>query len=312
MSLVDLLQISLVSTGRETFYNEKEDVMRQLIQSHITVLKDDRRRYSMLSLFPLTRQAKTMILRGLLATGRQRQKDQDQLEWDLIVEILDSLSITEKLRFYLNVITQDSEKLGTKAISNNRTKRIGKKIWDEASAYQILKYKKKFSKLIRRAHISVANSGSPEKQELNRWLRNQLTAIDEVVYCEILKTRFQVLSGDLTNIHSLPYSIVERIAADHGMSREEFRAKATESKTISKGEKKKDQSMTKTDLGVDWRQYPLMELVRYARDNQQSFSEMLPSIEEKAGKIAVLLIEKVIQWLLLKPLCVSFWLTKKE
>lgn len=78
--LVEFIEVASTNIGKATFYNTKRDQVAQLMELHIKLLVGDRRYYSLMGLLPINDYSKTMILGGLLGTGKQRPEVDEQLE----------------------------------------------------------------------------------------------------------------------------------------------------------------------------------------------------------------------------------------
>lgn len=294
--LVQFLEVACTNIGQATFYNTENEQLAQLMTLHATLLLSNRRYYSLMGLLPINDFSKTMILRGLLATGRSRPQVDEKLEWTLIKAIADDLPITRLLRFFVDNITENNADTGGKKLNNARVRRLGQRIWDKANAYQVIKYRDKYKTIIRHCRLKPGSSQGEEKLELQNWLFGKLKKPEQVVKCDLLRQRLQAGKGDQQALMSLPFDVAEGIALTRfKMNRSQFISAFSQQGNASKKEVMRARSQNKTEVAIDFSKYELLELIRYAQNNPSDWPEIYPHLENVAHKLAVNLIlpEKV-------------------
>ena len=289
--LVDFLEVACTNIGKETFYNTQKEQLAQLMTLHTNLVLTNRRYYSLSGLLPINDYSKTMILRGLLATGRNRADEDEQLEWNLIKAIADELPITRLLRFFVEDIANNNENTGGKRLNNARVRRFGQRIWDKANAYQVIKYRDKYKTIIRHCRLKPGKSKGEDKIELQSWLFGKLTKPTQVVKCHLLKQRLLASKGNKKALMALPFDVAEGIALNKfKMSKEKFTLAFSQQGKATKKETMRSRSQNGTQIVIDFSKYELLELIRYGQNHRDEWAEIYPHIENAAKKLAVNLV----------------------
>ena len=287
--LIDFIEVASTNIGQATFYNRKSSQIAQLMELHIKLLIKARRYYSLVGLLPINDYSKTKILGGLLGTGNQRLKVDEQLEWLLIKAIADELPLTRLLRFFVEDIAHNNAETGTKRLNNARVRRLGQRIWDKANAYQVIKYQHKYKTIIRHCRIKPGSSRGEEKLELQNWLFGKLKKPEEVKQCQLLRDRLLAAKGNKKALVKLPLDVAEGIAFHQlKMSKKDFAALYSQQGRGSKQEVMRSRSASgKENVAIDFSNYGLLELIRYAQNNQEEWGEIYPHINNAAKSLAV-------------------------
>ena len=286
-TLVQFLEVACTNIGQATFYNTENEQLAQLMTLHATLLLSNRRYYSLTGLLPINDFSKTMILRGLLATGKNRPNEDENLEWTLIKVIADELPIARLLRFFVDNIAENNADTGGKRLNSARVRRLGQRIWDKANAYQVIKYRDKYKTIIRHCRLKPGNSRGEDKLELQNWLFGKIKKPEQVVKCELLRQRLRAVKGDKQALMSLPFDVAEGIAlTKFKMSKEEFISTFSQQGKASKKEVMRSRSQVGSEIAIDFSKYELLELIRYAQNNRSDWQEIYPHLENAARKLA--------------------------
>ena len=287
LKLVEFLEVACTNVGKETFYITESEQLAQLTSLHTNLVLSNRRYYSLTGLLPINDYSKTMILRGLLATGKNRADEDETLEWNLIKAIVDELPITRLLRFFVDEIASNNEKTGGKRLNNARVRRLGQRIWDQAKPYQVIKYKDKYKTIIRHCRLKPDSSKGEDKLELQNWLFGKLKKANHVQKCDLLKQRLLASKGDKEALMKLPLDVAEGIAlAKFKMSKEEFVGAFSQKGKASRKETLRNRSYDKTKVTIDFSKYNLLELIRYGQAHHDEWGEIAPHIKTQAEKLA--------------------------
>ncbi len=286
--LINFLEVACTNIAQETFYNTKQEQTEQLLKLHTQLLLSDRPYYRLMPFFPINDRSKTLILRGLLSTGKARIVQDEALEWKIIKSIVSEIPISRLLRFFVEEIASKNEVFGTKSLNNARVRRLGQYLWHRANAYQVIKYHQKYKIIIRHCRLNPHACQSEEKKELQKWLFGKLKKPKKVKYCELLRHRLLANSGNFSSLMKLPLDVAEGIALSRfQMSSEAFakayaqQGKATRKEVLRTGAKNND------SMGINFGNYDLLELIRYAQTHQQDWSEIYPHIQRKASRLAI-------------------------
>lgn len=283
--LLTLFKTCLVATNQGSFYNKQSEELAMLVQQHSTALVSDRNLYTAIAFTAINDANKLMIVRGLLATGNARNPEQNDLEWNAIVAILDSIRISAVLRFFLE-ITESNKEAGAKRLNNSRIKRLGRYLWLTAKPYQVIKYAKKYEQILRRSHIAPTE-GELIHAELYRWVSGKLKHSSDVLYSKDLRNYLLAKEGDREALKKLPLDQAQGIATNIlGIDLESFRTEIANESTVSSTEKMRLQAQTDGATEINWRNYDLMQLIRYGRDHQLQWNEIYPIIQAKAKEIS--------------------------
>lgn len=290
-TLVQFLEVASTNIGQSTFYNTKDEQLAQLMTLHTNLLLINRRYYSLTGLLPINDYSKTMILRGLLATGKSRNPEDETLEWNLIEAIADELPITRLLRFFVEDIAKNNADTGAKRLNNSRVRRFGQRIWDKANAYQVIKYHDKYKTIIRHCRLNPEKVKGKEKLELQNWLFGKIKNPNQAVKCDLLSKRLLASKGDRQALMKLPFDVAEGIAlSQFKMKKEEFQIAFSEKGKGSKKEVMRSRSQTGKTIAIDFSKYDLLELIRYAQNHREEWQKIHPHIKNAAQKLAVNLI----------------------
>lgn len=290
-TLVEFLEVACTNIGKETFYNTKKEQLAQLMELHTNLILNNRRYYSLTGLLPINDFSKMMILRGLLATGRNRVAEDEDLEWNLIQAIVDELPITRLLRFFVEEIANNNEETGGKRLNNSRVRRLGQRIWNKANAYQVIKYRDKYKTVVRHCRLKPSNSPTEDKLELQNWLFGKIKQANQVAKCDLLRQRLLATKGNKNALMKLPLDVAEGIALDKfKMSKDEFMLAFSQKGKGSKKEVMRSRSQTGAEIAIDFSKYDLLELIRYAQNHHEEWMEIYPHIQKAASELAINLV----------------------
>lgn len=286
-ALLNLYKTGMVTTNQGSFYNTQSDELKALVSQHTAGLIADRNKYSALAFTPITDPHKFLIVRGLLATGKARDPEQDELEWDIIVETLKGIRISAVLRWFVNDIAAHNEKTGTRRLNNSRAKRLGRYLWEQASPFQVMKYAAKFKQIIVHGHIPFT-VGEIEKQELHRYLTGKIKKAEDVQHSQSLKNYMKAIEGDREALKKLPFDQAQWVATEVlKIDLADYRQNtAAKSEVTTSTEKLRLHAQTGGTTEVNWRQYDLMALIRYGREHLSEWDALFSTIQSKAKSVS--------------------------
>lgn len=277
-NLVKLLNIACINTGKATYYNSKQEQQSQLLKLHTEILLSDRRYYRLFPLLPINDANKTLILQGLLTTGALRVKDEDDYEWNLIVEVIRDLPIARILRFFVNDLIQNR-------VNNARVRRLGKYLIDRANEYQLIKYAKKYKSIVIHCRIDPNKIADSIKSTVINWYFGNVKSIADCQKGTLLRLRFKAQKGDLAALTKLPIDVAQGIAISNGKTQQEFLDLYSKK---GKASKKEQMRMVSQDAAIEinFEQYNYLDLIRFAQQNKEHIRQIMPIIEQKAEELA--------------------------
>ena len=271
--LLEYLSFACTGTGQATFYNTKQEQEAALSRLHTAALAENRRIYALSALLPVNDRSKQLVLLNLLIAGRQRQDA--ELEWQLIQAVAQTLPFNRILNLFLEI-----QQLG---VNNARTRRLGSWLWNRyGDAFRVIKYRPKFRALLRHCHIPEGSNSA--KAELHRWVFGKLTSREQVQYNSLLAARMAA-SHDYEALFALPFDIARDIAVcQHHRQPNEFTLEFAERGKLTRKEQLRAQSTAGVE--VDYRKFSLLELLRHLYQHPAEWELIAPVLDEKAQQLA--------------------------
>ena len=292
-NLVQLLNIACINTGNATYYNSKNQQQSQLLKLHAEILLSDRRYYRLFPLLPINDANKILVLQGLLTTGKLRKPDEDDYEWQLILEILRDLPVARILRFFVKNLIQNR-------VNNARVRRLGNYLIEQANEYQLIKYAKKYKSIVIHCRINPDSIADPIKATVIKWYFGNIKSIADCQKNTLLRLRFKAQQGNMAALVKLPMDVAEGIAISSGKTKQEFLALYSNK---GKASKKEQMRMVSQDAAIEinFERYNYLDLIRFARrtiqahlidsgdtssQNREHIGQIMPIIAQKAAKLA--------------------------
>lgn len=271
--LLEYLSFACTGTGQATYYNTKQEQEAALSQLHNTALAENRKIYALSALLPVNDRSKQLVLLNLLISGRQRQDP--ELEWQLIQAVTQALPFNRILNLFLEM-----QQLG---VNNARTRRLGKWLWNRyGDAYRVIKYRSKFRSLLRHCHIREGNN--PVKAELHRWVFGKLAIAEEVQHNPLLAARLAAVH-DYEALFALPFDIARDIAVcQHQRKADEFTQEFAQRGKLSRKEQLRAQAIAGVE--VDYSNFTLLALLRHLYQHPTEWEGIAPVLEAKAAQLA--------------------------
>lgn len=278
-NLVQLLNIACVNTGKATYYNSTEEQQKQLLKLHTEILLKNRRHYRLFPLLPINDANKVLVLQGLLTTGASRNPQEDDYEWNLVLEIIRSIPIARILRFFVNDLIKNR-------VNNARVRRLGKYLIDGANEYQLIKYAKKYKSIVVHCRINPDKIADVAKATVVRWYFGNVKSIADCQENSLLRLRFKAKQGNIAALLKLPIDVAQGIALSNGKTKQEFLNLYAKKGKASQKERMRMVSQKADSVEINFEQYSYLDLIRFLQQNQEYITQVLPIIEEKAEQLA--------------------------
>lgn len=294
--LAEYLSVAFTGTGQKTFYNTKAEQEAALKNVHVEMLVENRRSYRLTGLLPIADRSQQLIVENLLEKSFALNDEELVMEWHTLLCIAEGLPFNRLLNVYMRLVEAKSSKA--------RVRKFGRWIWEKyADPFRVIKYRSKFRRLLRHAHIPM--SQMDDKRWLHLFCFNRLRAKNGLIqhrdrghswsetgwpedFPAMLKERLSA-PKEYEALFRLPFDIARDIAvAEHGKKADEFAKEFSEKGRLTKKETLRARTQAKSvgQVDVNFDRFNLLDLVRYAHQHPEEWNDLKESVDRKAIKTA--------------------------
>lgn len=251
--ILNFLNSALTATGQKEFYNTKEEQRLAILETHMPLLKKYRKFYALLLLSGINDLNKQIIIYNLLNSGSKQNKNQKEIELELIFQSLTDMRTPRAYKTF--------RLLRTSGVNNSRTRRLATKFLQSRKniAFEAVKYRKVMKELAIHNHVHIDS-------EVFDFLFSSQKELEKITFSTDIFSTYVAARKDPEKLYELPYTVAQGFASYHKIPRDKFleriKGEMTEHEKLASQQTAKKEGV---QLKVNLSKFNLVKLFKYLR-----------------------------------------------